>query len=82
MHLLHIIGVLFLGTLLLERPKSALSDRGGNNGRQLEVVSHAPSYNFDRLQPILSPRRSQKIRRYPLKVLANGGAGFDAQLEV
>jgi hypothetical protein len=51
--LFRITGVLFRRrTWLVRRLKSALSDRRGNNGRQLEVVSHAPPYNFDRLTPV------------------------------
>jgi hypothetical protein len=39
----HIIGALFRGCILpMQRLKSALSNRGGNNSRQLEVVCHAP----------------------------------------
>jgi hypothetical protein len=49
MCLLHIIGVLSLGTLLVRRLKPARSNRRGDNSRQLEVVSHAAPYNFDRL---------------------------------
>jgi hypothetical protein len=48
MRLLRIIAVPSLGALLLQRPKFALSNRGGNNARQLEVVSHAVPFDFDR----------------------------------
>ena len=41
--LFRITGFLFRRrTWLEQRLESALSDRGGDNGRQLEVVSHAP----------------------------------------
>jgi hypothetical protein len=55
MRLLHIDRVLILDTLLVEHLKSALSNRRGDDGRQLEVVSHAPSYDFDRMQSIFPP---------------------------
>jgi hypothetical protein len=42
--------------LLVQRLKSALSDRRGNNGRQLEVVSHAP--------PITSIARHFPLSRF------------------
>ncbi len=54
MRLLRIIGVPSLGALLLQRPKFALSDRGGNNAGQLEVVSHAVPFDsiaFSRFAP-------------------------------
>jgi hypothetical protein len=64
MCLLRIIGILSLGTLLVQRFNSALSNRGGNNRRQLKVVSHAAPYKFDRLTPVDSPLREAAVRRW------------------
>jgi hypothetical protein len=83
MYLLHIVEVLLLRrTLLALRLKPALSNRCGNNGRQLEVVSHAPPNNFDRLTPVdfynKGGRKTSEISAERFRQRRCGG-GFDAQ---
>jgi hypothetical protein len=51
--LFHIAGFLFRRrALLVQRLTSTLSNRSGNNGRQLEVVGHVAPYNFDHPTPV------------------------------
>jgi hypothetical protein len=64
MGLFHILGALPRGCTLLVQPlKSALSNRRGNDSRQLEVVCHALH-----LSSTASP-----LSRFPLRELIVGG---------